>query len=159
MPSIIVSPHLRQQGCSTRTLYRLLRNYDATRQLPLVFVDVMRNAGFDPALGQNRKVVKSLSRVATPASHADAKVSLHLARANVVRMAPTVKSAPNTLEEFATRIVRMFETRYRSYHGADRDEQIRFILERIVNVLGANVQELRTYRRSDRVPEPAKGSR
>lgn len=147
------------QGYSARTLYRLLRNYDDARQLPLVFVDVMREEGLDPTRGKNLGLVKSLTKAPEPASHADAKASLNVARANVVKITPSVQNALSELEQFTARIVRMFEFRYRTYHGTDRDDQILFVLEKIVNVLRADVRELRMYDRPDPVPKPAKGTR
>lgn len=146
-------------GCSSRTLYRLLGNFNDAKQLPLVFVEVMREEGLDPVRGENRSIVKSLTEAPKPATHAEAKASLNVARAKVGKMAPAVQTAQSKVEEFATRIVRMFEARYRTYREPDRDEQIRFVLERVVNVLGANVRELRTFGRPDRVPKPTKGSR
>lgn len=119
----------------------------------------MKEEGLDPVRGENRHLVKTLTMAPKPANHEEARASLKVARANVVKMTPAVQDAPSELEEFATRIVRMFEARYRSYHGEDRDQQIRFVLERVVNVLGANVQELRICDRPDRVPKPVKGTR
>jgi hypothetical protein len=148
-------------GCSARTLYRLLSNYDDAQQLPLVFIDVMREEGLDPVRGENLQLVKALAETPKPASRAEAEASLNVARAKVVKMQTPVASTPQQpeLEEFATRVVRMFKARYGSYSGPDRDDQIRFVLEKVVNVLGADVHELRTYGRPDRVPKPAKGTR
>jgi AraC-like DNA-binding protein len=147
------------QGCSARTLSRVFRNYDDARQLPLAFVDVMREEEIDPAEGENRKLVKALTTAPEPANHAEARATLKVARANVVKMKPAAANPPSELEDFAERIVRMFKSRYDAYSGADRDEQIRFVLERVVNVLHAEVRELRKYDRPDRVPKPAKGIR
>jgi hypothetical protein len=119
----------------------------------------MREEDLDPTRGENLSLVKSLTKAPEPASHAEAKASLKVARANVVKMKPAVANPPSELEDFAARIVRMFESRYRTYRGTDRDEQIRFVLEKVVNVLGADVRELRTYGRPDRVPKPVKGTR
>ncbi len=144
-------------GCSSRTLYRLLSNYDDAKQLPLVFVDVMREQDLDPVRGENQPLVKTLAAAPKPADRDEARAALNAARTNLVKMKPAVQSARSELEDFAARIVRMFEAQYGSYHGADRDEQIRFVLERVVNVLGADVHELRTYGRPDRVPKPGEG--
>jgi hypothetical protein len=117
-------------------------------------VEVMQEEGIDPVRTKNQPLVKELSAATKPADHKEARDALHAAQTNVVQMKPATQSAPTEVEEFAMRIVRMFEARYGSYRGADRDEQIRFVLERVVNVLGADVHELRTYGRSDRVPKP-----
>lgn len=146
------------QGCSARTLYRLLENYEATKQLPLYFIDAMLEAGIDPAVTGNREVVQALASVPKPVSVAEAEASVNLVRSNVISMKRAVESSPSEVEEFARRIVRMFEARYRSYQGADRDDQIRFILEKVVNVLRADVRELHTYSRPDHVRKPAKGA-
>jgi leucyl aminopeptidase (aminopeptidase T) len=188
-------------GCSARTLYRLLSNYDNARQLPLVFVDVMREQGLDPVRTANQPLVNELVAARKPADHAEAEASLNAARVKVAKIAPAAQTTPNDVggksqdvqipatapepanreeakvvrravrakvvkiapaaqttlsdaEEFATRIVGMFEKQFGSYCGADRDEQIRAILERVVNALGADVHELRTYGRPNCAPNP-----
>lgn len=188
-------------GCSSRTLYRLLRNYDDAKQLPLAFVDVMREQRLDPVRTANKPLVDELIAVPKPADHDEAKASLNAARAKVAKMKPAVQSTPNDVgenrqavqnlatvpepanrderkaspraaakaadiataaqtppmdaEEFATRVVRLFEERFGSYRGEDRDEQIRFVLERVVKALNADVHELRTDNRPDPVRKPA----
>ncbi|MFP5237654.1 MAG: hypothetical protein ACLGSD_17300 [Acidobacteriota bacterium] len=63
----------------------------------------------------------------------------------------TVESAGIAIDEFTMGIIRMFEERFGSYRGADRDEQIRSVLERVVSALHADVRELRIDGRPDRV--------
>jgi AraC-like DNA-binding protein len=169
-----------ERGCSSRTLYRLLKNFNSSKQLSLFVMDEMREQGLDPVLGKHQPLVETLTAAPEPANREEAKASLKAARAKVVKMAPaartasTVRAAPPVgtaqtaqttdtaqiaeieIEEFARRIVRMFEDRYGSYRGEDRDEQIRSVLERVVNVLHADVHELRTDNCPDRVGEHAK---
>lgn len=192
-------------GCSSRTLYRLLKNYHDAKQLPLIFTDVLQQEGIDPVVGKNQPLVKALIEAPKPATSDQAKASLTAARAKVVeikraaqttpndlgesrpavqslattpeaehrkqaRVSPpaarskVVKSAPpvqttsNDVEDFAARIVQMFEAQYGSYQGADRDEQIRAVLERVLNVLGVDVHELRIDNRPDCVRKPARSN-
>jgi AraC-like DNA-binding protein len=169
-----------ERGCSSRTLYRLLKNFNSSKQLSLFVMDEMREQGLDPVLGKHQPLVETLTAAPEPANREEAKASLKAARAKVVKMAPaarnarTVRTAPTAetaqtaqttdttqiadieIDEFATRIVRMFQERFGAYDGEDRDEQIRLVLERVVNVLHADVHELRTDDRSDRVRKPAK---
>lgn len=189
----------KEYGCSSRTLYRLLSNYDNAKQLPLVFVDTMREEGIDPVLGKHQSLVTILTTAPEPASGEEAKASLKTARAKVLKMVPagrkartapashatqttqttdtnetidsagasgeTAETAPTDatdqttqgeIEEFTTRIVRMFEEHFGSYLGEDRDEQIRAVLERVVKALHADVHELHTDDRPNRVGKPAK---
>jgi hypothetical protein len=188
-------------GCSSRTLYRLLSNYDDAKQLPLAFVDVMREQRLDPVRTANKPLVDELIAAPKPADHDEAKASLNAARAKVAKVKPAVQSTPNDVGEsrqavqnlatvpesancderkaspraaanaadiaaaaqtplmdaevFATRVVRLFEERFGSYRGEDRDELIRFVLERVVKALNADVHELRTDDRPDPVRKPA----
>jgi hypothetical protein len=238
-------------GWSTRTLYRLLSNYDNARQLPLVFVDVMREQGLDPVRTANQPLVIELAAVPRPADHDEAEASLSAARAKVAKVkkpaaqatpidveenreaaqnlatapetanheeakvsqravrakvikvkppsqttpnnvgedqqavrnlatasepsnreeakvpqpaarvkapkiAPAAPTLPNDAEEFSTRIVRMFQERFGAYDGDDRDEQIRLVLERVVNVLHADVHELHINEGPDHIRAAAK---
>lgn len=170
-------------GCSARTLYRLLENYYNAKQLPLIFVEVMQQEGIDPVLTKHQALVETLTEVPEPTNREEAKASLNTARAKVLKMppvvrkartAPTAPTAPTAetaqtaqtadttqiayieIDEFATRVVRMFEERFGSYRGEDRDEQIRLVLERVVNVLNADVHELRTDGRPGRMCKPDK---
>ena len=237
-------------GCSARTLYRLLSNYDNARQLPLVFVDVMREQGLDPVrtanrplvnelvvsekpadheeaktsleaarakvielklaaratpidVGENREAEQNLATAPEPANHQEAKTSQRAVRAKVVKVkprtetnpakvggdpqavqnlanasepsnseeakipqpaarvktpkaAPSAQTIPSDAEEFSMCIVRMFQERFGAYDGEDRDEQIRLVLERVVNVLHADVHELRVDNGPDHVRTTAK---
>ena len=171
-----------ERGCSSRTLYRLLKNFNSSKQLSLFVMDEMREQGIDPVLTRHQALVGTLTEAPEPpANREEAKASLKAARAKVVKMAPaarnarSVRTAPTAetaqnaqttdttqiadieIDEFATRIVRMFQERFGAYDGGDRDEQIRMVFERVVNVLHADVHELRTDGRPDRVPKPGKG--
>jgi hypothetical protein len=188
-------------GCSSRTLYRLLSNYEDAKQLPLAFMVAMQEQRLDPVRTANKPLVKELIAAPKPADHDEAKASLNAARAKVAKVKPAVQTTPNDVgenrataqtlttvpepanrdepkaspravakaaniaatqtppmdaEEFATRVVRLFQKRFGAYNGEDRDEQIRLVLERVVNVLHADVHELRTDNCPDRVREHAK---
>jgi cysteinyl-tRNA synthetase len=83
-----------------------------------------------------------------------------MAHSRVIAMKRTAKAETalvelGSLDEFTERIVRMFESRYRSYLPSSRDDEVRYILEKVVNCLRANVRELRTYSRADQVRKPA----
>lgn len=178
-------------GCSSRTLYRLLKNFKNSQQLSLFFVDQMREEGIDPVLTRHQALVKTLTLAPEPANREEAKVSLKTARAKVLKMSPVARKAHTApraetaqnfqatkpidnagvkdsagtaqisdveIDEFAARIVRMFEERFGAYHGEGRDAQIRSVLERVVNTLGADVRELRIDSRPDRVRKPAKSN-
>jgi len=230
-------------GCSARTLYRLLSNYDNARQLPLVFVDVMKEQGIDPVRTANRPLVNELVVSEKPSDHEKAKASLEAARAKVIelksaaratpvdvrenreaaqnpaaapepatheeakvsqravrakvvkvkppaqttptnmggeqqavqnlatasepssseeakipqpvarvkapKIEPAVQTFPSEAEEFSMCVVRMFQERFGAYDGEDRDDQIRLVFERVVNVLHADVHELHLDDRPD----------
>lgn len=222
----------KERGCSSRTLYRLLESLNKSKQLPLVFMDAMREEGIDPVRGKNQSLVETLTAAPEPANLEEAKTTLKTARAKVLKMTPaarvartgpvakagrakvlkmapagqearnvpavsatqanqtihttdttptidttqatditpttgstqtaqttgatgTAQIADTEIDEFATSIVRMFEERFGGYNGADRDEQIRSVLELVVNALHADVSELRIDGRLDRARKPA----
>jgi AraC-like DNA-binding protein len=172
-----------ERGCSSRTLYRLLKNFNSSKQLSLFVMDEMREQGIDPVLTRHQALVGTLTEAPEPANREEAKASLTTARAKVLkipsvarkaRTAPSAQAAQTTkateatdstgtdqiadveIDEFATRIVRMFEERFGAYRGEDRDAQIRSVLERVVNSLGADVRELCIDHRPECVRKPAK---
>jgi AraC-like DNA-binding protein len=154
-----------ERGCSSRTLYRLLKNFNSSKQLSLFVMDEMREQGIDPVLTRHQALVGTLTEAPEPANREEAKASLTTARAKVLkipsvarkaRTAPSAQAAQTTKATDATRIVRMFEERFGAYRGEDRDAQIRSVLERVVNSLGADVRELCIDHRPECVRKPAK---
>lgn len=150
----------RGQGCSARTLYRLIENYKEAQRLPQIVVDAMIESHIEPTSTKNRDVVQIVAQIPETATREDAAAAVKLAHSRVIAMKRTAKAEtapvePGSLEEFTRRIVRMFEARFGSYSPSHRDDEVRFILEKVVNCLRANVRELRTYSRADQVRKPA----
>jgi len=150
----------RGQGCSARTLYRLIENYKQTQRLPQFVIDAMIESRIEPTSTKNRDVVQIVAQAPEPATREEAMAAVKMAHSRVIAMKRTAKAETalvelGSLDEFTERIVRMFESRYRSYLPSSRDDEVRYILEKVVNCLRANVRELRTYSRADQVRKPA----
>jgi hypothetical protein len=58
------------------------------------------------------------------------------------------------IEEFAARMVRLFEDRYRFVKPQETDAEVCYILELMVNTLRVPITELRQYSRPALVPKP-----
>ena len=150
------------RGCSAKTLRRLLSNYDKAQELEQVVVDEMLEQHIDPALPRNRTVVEMLGRDPRPKNREEAAAAVSSARSNLIAMTNPPKTdpeagEPQSTEEFARRLARLVEPWYRGFPLEDRDVQLRYVLEKLVNRLRADVRELRIYSRPDQVRKPAVG--
>jgi hypothetical protein len=143
------------------TLHRMLKNYtDAKRKLPQMVINAMIELRIEPTDRKNRSVVEMAAQAPEPATREEAVATVKMAHAKVVAMKRTAKAEtgpvkPGSLDDFTLRIVRMFESRYRSCPPSSRDDEVRYVLERVVNNLRANVRELHIYSRADQVRKPA----
>lgn len=151
------------RGCSAKTLRRLLTNYDRAKELGEAVIDEMLEQRIDPSLTRNRRVVETLAQaLPKPATREEATAALDFARSNVIAMRNVIQdnsagSEPEPAEAFARRLAKVVEPWYRSFPVQDRDVQLRFVLEKLVNMLRADVRELRIYSRPDQVHKPAFG--
>lgn len=150
------------RGCSTKTLRRLLSNYDKAQELEQVVIDEMLEQHIDPSLPRNRPVVEILGRDPRPKNRQEATAAVNSARANLITMTNPPKTDmeagdPQSAEEFARRLARLVEPWYRGFSLEDRDVQLRYVLEKLVNRLRADIRELRIYSRPDQVRKPAVG--
>ncbi len=63
-------------------------------------------------------------------------------------------SQDDDFDQFAQRIVRQFEERYRAATQEHRDAELRCVLELVVNSLRADIRELRQFARPSLVRRP-----
>ena len=98
-----------ERGCSSRTLYRLLESLRKSKQLPLIFMDAMREEGIDPLRGKNQLLVKTLTAAPEPANRKEAESSLKAARTKVLKMAPGARKARNLAAVDATQATQTTE--------------------------------------------------
>lgn len=150
------------RGCSTKTLRRLLSNYDKAQELEQAVVDEMLEQHIDPSLPRSRPVVEILARAPRPKNREEAAAAVSSARSNLIAMTNPPKTdpaagGPESAEEFARRLARLVEPWYRGFSLEDRDVQLRYVLEKLVNRLRADIRELRIYSRPDQVRKPAAG--
>ena len=80
--------------------------------------------------------------------------SEHVTRKKALRAAKGGKK--EKLDDFAERVLRHFEERFGTMKPEQRDAELRYVLERIVNKLRADIRELRQYGRPTLVPKPTK---
>lgn len=147
-------------GRSSKTLQRLLKNYDDAQTLGNLVINQMLEEHIDPSLPRNRPMVKMLAQAPKPESKEEATAAVKAAQSNVIAMKNAARSAGQETEsdasdEFARRLVRIVDPWYRAHSLATRNDELRYILEKLVNMLRADVRELRIYSRPDQVLKPA----
>ncbi len=149
------------QGCSSRILDRLFSSYTTVKsRLPQIVINAMIELRIEPTAGKNRAVTKAVEQASEPTTREEAIAAVKVANEKFIEMKRTarVEAAlvePGSVEDFAQRIVCMFESHYRTYSASDRDKELQYVLEKIVNNLRSNVRELRSYSRASQVPKPA----
>lgn len=144
---------------SERTVHRLIQEYEFASELPAITLDVMQEQRIDPAAAKNMPVVETLLQMPEPTTRNEAveqvhKVAAkHVAKKRAARKAAAKPSAAS-LEAFTKHIVKQFERRFSSMAPEQRDNEIKYVFETVVNTIRANVHELGQYSRPTLVPMP-----
>ena len=116
----------------------------------------MREQQIEPAAAKNSDLVEILLKMPEPKTSEKASaVVLEALKKQVLQKAKKA-SVKADLETFSERIVKQFEDRYRSATPQQRDAEVRYILELLVNRLRAPIRELRQFGRPTLVPKPKK---
>ncbi|MFP5209690.1 MAG: hypothetical protein ACLGRW_10415 [Acidobacteriota bacterium] len=145
-------------GCDERTVERIIDDYERASQLPSVTLEVMAEQKIDPAAAKNAPVVDKLVRMPPPATREEAAEAVRAAIRDHVAQKKAVnnvaaKPAEMGVENFTAHVVKLFEQRYRSMAPAQRDAELRYVLEVVTNTLRAGVTNLRQYSRPALVPK------
>jgi hypothetical protein len=149
----------KAMGMGSRTLSRLISNSEQALKLPQYVLEEMIELKLDPTETKNRGVVAELARAPKPSSREQAAenvksvYSAHLAVKKAAKR-PATSSDPDSLDDFARRIVRLFEGRLRSMPPSTRDTDIRYVLQKVAKALRADVVDLKTYNQPDPVQKP-----
>lgn len=149
-------------GCDERTIDRIIEDYERASQLSSITLGAMVEQKIDPAAAKNAPVVEKLVQMPRPATREQAAeavriaVQEHVAQKKAAKKSGA-KSTEHGLEEFTARVVKLFEHRYKSVMPQQRDVELRYVLERVVNTLRADIRELRQYGRPALVPKPEIG--
>ena len=142
-----------------RTVFRILDDYERVAQLPAIVLEAIRVQNIDPAARKHAALVENLLQMREPETREEARavvagaVQEQVKRKQQKRKAIS-KSITTDIEEFANKVVRQFQERYRSAPLQDRDEEIQYILELVVNTLQAPIVELRQFSQPALVPKP-----
>jgi hypothetical protein len=142
-------------------VYRIISVYERASNLPETVVDALVERNIDPAAGKNVELVDNLLQMPRPETRQEAATAVteafekHSARKRLAKKKKAAKSEKASVEEFAAHIVKQFEGRYRSAAPDVRDAEVRYVLERVVNTLRAEIRELRRFGRPALVPGPA----
>jgi hypothetical protein len=139
-----------------KTVFRIIEAYEKAAQLPAMTIKVMLDQDIDPAAAKHARVVEKLLRIPEPKTSEEAAADVTEAFRTLVLEKAKQASAKPDLEAFAERIVKQFEDRYRSAAPQQRDAEVQYILELLVNTLRAPIRELRQFGRPTLVPKPPK---
>ena len=139
-----------------RTVFRIIEDYERASQLPPIVLEAMREQQIEPAAAKNSDLVETLLKMPEPKTSEKASAAVRQALKKQ-GLQKTKKDAPESdLEAFAERVVKQFEDRYRSATPQQRDAEVKYILELLVNRLRAPIRELRQFGRPTLVPKPKK---
>jgi len=139
-----------------KTVFRIIEDYERAAQLPAITLEAMREQNIDPAAAKHAGVVENLLRLPEPKTSEKASAVVREAFKTHV-LQKTKKAAPKPdLEAFAERVVKLFEDRYRSAAPEQRDAELQYILELLVNSMRAPIRKLRQFGRPTLVPKPPK---
>ena len=139
-----------------KTVFRMIEAYETASQLPAITLEAMREQNIDPAAAKNIAVVETLLKMPEPKTSEKASAVVRQAFKTQVLQKAKRASVKADLEAFSEKIVRQFEDRYRSAAPQQRDAEVQYILELLVNTLQAPIRELRQFARPTLVPKPKK---
>jgi hypothetical protein len=141
-----------------RTIYRIIEDFERASQLSAIVLDAMEAQKIDPAAPKNAPMVQKLVTMPTPETTKQAEAVVAVVHSEHVlrRKEAKARKKPHeeSVHEFAARVLRQFENRFASIPSLQRDSEIRFVLELIVNTLRSEIRELRQYSRPSLVPKP-----
>jgi hypothetical protein len=144
-----------------RTAFRIVEDYERAMGLPPMMFEAMVEQNLDPAETRNAHVVEKLLQMPRPETRGEADAAVtaavgeHVAQKKEKRKVSAKVAHREGEEQFAERIVKEFEPRYRSVSPKKRDPEVRVVLERVVSALHADIHESRPYSRSTGEPKPA----
>lgn len=144
-------------GCSAKKFTRLLEKYDTAGGLGPFLFDKMLEQRIDPRLPRNRLVVEMLEKAPKPADREAATAAVKAAKVLTMKRtaANSSQQAVQGDDAFACRIKKLVDPWYHTFPLETRDAELRYVLEKLVNTLRADVRELRIYSRPDQVRKPA----
>lgn len=146
-------------GCDERTVDRIIEDYERASSLPALVIEAMEEQKINPAEAKNAPVIANLAQVPQSVTREEADEAVRIAIQYHVTQKKAAKKASSkptetTVEEFAAHVVKLFERRYRNMPPEQRDADLRYVLEHVVNALRADIRELRHYGRPVLVPRP-----
>jgi hypothetical protein len=139
-----------------KTVFRIIEDYERADRLPAIILEAMLNQNIDPAAAKHARVVENLLLAPEPKTGEEASAVVAKTFKTHLLQKKKEASAKPGLEAFAQRIVKQFEDRYRSAAPEQRDAEVQYILELLVNTLRAPIRELRQFGRPTLVPKPPK---
>jgi hypothetical protein len=141
-----------------RTVYRIIADYGRASHAPTIVLQAMEAQKIDAAAPKNATLLRNLLEMPAPATTKEAeevvaRVCNEIAIEKREKRAAK-KSAEKDIEEFAGAIVRQFESQFGKMQPKQRDAELLYVLERIVNTLRADIKTLRQFSRPALVPKP-----
>jgi hypothetical protein len=145
--------------CDEKTIFRIIVDYELAARLPAIIIEAMLDQNIDPAAHKYADAVEELFEMTEPEIPEEAAAVVATAmkrRSDRKRKKASSRTAKAGLEEFTDRIMKQFEERYRSVPPDQRDRELQYVLETIVNTLHSPIRELRQCSRPALVPKPVK---
>ena len=139
-------------GRDVKTVFRIVSDYEHAAGLPKVVIAAMEKSGIDPAARKNAVLVSNLRAMPKPVGWAEA-----IAAVNAAMKTTKDEKTRATLDDFAARIVKQFEDRYRATPQTERDAEVQFVFELVNASMRSSVRQLKQYSRPTLVPKPGKG--
>lgn len=142
-----------------KTIYRMIEDCERADRLPAITIEAMLDENIDPAKHEHADAVEELLEMPEPRTAEEAAATVATAmkqRSERKRNKTSSRKAKAGLEEFTDWIMKQFEERYRSVPRDQRDRELQYVLELIVNTLHAPIRELREFSGPALVPKPAK---
>lgn len=140
-----------------KTIFRIIADYERAARLPEITIDALLHQNIDPAARKNAPIVEELFQLPQPKTAKQAlKVVARVAREQSIakkRKAPA-KSATMDFEEFAAKIVKQLEDRYRAVTLQEKENEVRYLFELANSTLRLQIRELRQFSRPALVPKP-----
>jgi hypothetical protein len=139
-----------------KTIFRIVADYERAARLPEITIDALLDQNIDPAARKNAPIIEELLQGPMPKTTKQALKIVGVAREQSMakkRKAPA-KSITMDFEDFAARVVKQLEERYRTVTPEQKESEIQYLFELANCTLRLEIRELRQFARPALVPKP-----
>jgi hypothetical protein len=145
-------------GCNPRTISRIIEESQAGAGLHPYFLEAMEQHRKDPGKKKNAPVVDELLKRPIPKSTQEANAEVRSAVAKfAVKRKGKAKPALDPIEGFASRIVKLFEGRFKTLSPDARISELQYCVETLLAALHTDLPTLLNSRGQARKPQTGEG--